>query len=196
MKRLLKGTDWRLVTPRDSSDLIWRSEETLDRSKGLERLKTLELHPEDCSIVRLSGTHPEWGLGWGMVLRLMCGHLWRGPRLAKAKLKESILTEECPGCKGAVEDEIHWVFHCPAWEDGRLIADKEAGLAAGERTNWTPSYPIDIVCGAMSLGERTKKYKWLAVFFTATASKRRAILGRFDLPDRTLGRPFRDRVSA
>ncbi|OIR56681.1 MAG: uncharacterized protein A8A55_2571 [Amphiamblys sp. WSBS2006] len=196
VKRLLKGTDWRLVTPRDASDLIWKSEETLDRSKGLERLRTLVLHPEECSIVRLSGTHPEWGLGWGMVLRLMCGHLWTGPRLAKAKLKESILTEECPGCKGAAEDEIHWVFHCPAWEDGRLIADKEAGLATGERANWAPSYPIDIVCGAMSLEERTKRYKWLAVFFTATASKRRAILGGFDLPGRTLGRPFRDRVSA
>ncbi|OIR56429.1 MAG: uncharacterized protein A8A55_2824, partial [Amphiamblys sp. WSBS2006] len=156
----------------------------------------LDLHPEECSITRLSGTHPEWGLGWGMILRLTCGFLWTGPRLVKAKLKKDILADECPGCKGAAEDENHWVFHCPAWEDGRLVADKETGITIGERDRWTPSIPIDIVCGAMSLEERTKRYKWLAVFFTVTASERRAVLGNFDLPGRVLGRPFRDIVTA
>ncbi|OIR56691.1 MAG: uncharacterized protein A8A55_2560 [Amphiamblys sp. WSBS2006] len=89
-----------------------------------------------------------------------------------------------------------WVFHCPAWEDGRLAADKETGITIGERDRWTPSIPIDIVCGEMSLEERTKRYKWLAVFFTVTASKKRAVLGNFDLPGRVLGRPFRDIVTA
>ncbi|OIR56036.1 MAG: uncharacterized protein A8A55_3218, partial [Amphiamblys sp. WSBS2006] len=104
-----------------------------------------------------------------MILRLTCGFLWTGPRLVKAKLKKDILAEECPGCKGAAEDETHWVFHCPSWEDGRLAADKETEITIGERDKWTPSIPIDIVCGEMSPEERTKRYKWLAVFFTVTA---------------------------
>ncbi|OIR55741.1 MAG: uncharacterized protein A8A55_3513, partial [Amphiamblys sp. WSBS2006] len=70
LKRLLKGNSWAEMTPKGANDLIWGIEEALDKSKGFERLKTLDLHPEECSITRLSGTHPEWGLGWGMILRL------------------------------------------------------------------------------------------------------------------------------
>ncbi|OIR57444.1 MAG: uncharacterized protein A8A55_1806, partial [Amphiamblys sp. WSBS2006] len=97
------------------------------------------------------GDTPGMGIGLGNDSETYLWFSLAHPRLVKAKLKKDILADECPGCKGAAEDETHWVFHCPAWEDGRLAADKETGITIGERDRWTPSIPIDIVCGEMSL---------------------------------------------
>ncbi|OIR56201.1 MAG: uncharacterized protein A8A55_3054 [Amphiamblys sp. WSBS2006] len=162
MKRLLKGKAWEGHTPVSTRDRIWKQE---DKTKAFERFKNLGLGPERGAVVTLSGLHPEWGLGWRMVLRLLCGYLWTGPRLAKAKLKDEILSSECPGCGGPAEDELHWTFFCPAWEDGRVLADKAVVLAQGERPVSHLANPIDLVNGKMSTEARTKGYKWLAAFF-------------------------------